>query len=215
MHKKAVDTCSFMLDCIPECYKTLKMREKSVFKRPNMLKYCLDRYATQEMCEKTNASCLLAIKCDPDLFVTPKMLEDLDNTLLFNDNLDLDKDDDNNNVIFFNYNSDNIVLSDIVIGLVKRKLNSFDTVDAADDFDSINLVKISSWCNKYKQQKTLKKEIDRDLMSISWYLERWWDCCVAEDEKKKRISFWDNLSGSKQYQKINSKDDRLMILVII
>ena len=122
MHKKAVDTCFFMLDCIPECYKTLKMREKSVFKRPNMLKYCLDRYTTQEMCEKTNASCLLAIKCDPDLFVTPKMLEDLDNTLLFNDNLDLDKDDDNNNVIFFNYNSDNIVFSDIVIGLVKRKL---------------------------------------------------------------------------------------------
>ena len=57
-----------------------------------------------------------------------------------------------------------------------------------DDFDTIKLVKISTWCNKYKQHKAFKKEIDRELMSLAWHLERWWDCCAPQDEKEKWIS---------------------------
>ena len=41
--EKAVDTCSFMLECIPNCYKNQEMCEKAVSKELFMFKYCLDR----------------------------------------------------------------------------------------------------------------------------------------------------------------------------
>ena len=57
------------------------------------------------MCEKGIDACLAALKSLPDWCVTPKMLEDLDNTVFFHDNIDLDNDDPNN-VTFFNENLD-------------------------------------------------------------------------------------------------------------
>lgn len=57
------------------------------------------------MCEKGIDACLAALKSLPDQCVTPKMLEDLDNTVFFHDNIDLDNDDPNN-VTFFNENLD-------------------------------------------------------------------------------------------------------------
>ena len=41
-----------MLDYVPDCYETQEMREKAVSKEPFMLKYCLDKYKSQEMCKK-------------------------------------------------------------------------------------------------------------------------------------------------------------------
>ena len=42
-----VDTCLFILDYVPDYYKTQEIREKAVSKEP-MLKYCLDTYKTQK-----------------------------------------------------------------------------------------------------------------------------------------------------------------------
>ena len=39
-----------------------------------MLKYCLDRYKSQEICDKAVDACLPALKFVPDRFVTTKML---------------------------------------------------------------------------------------------------------------------------------------------
>lgn len=37
MCKKAADTCTFMLDCVLDCYKTQKINEKSKFEKPNKI----------------------------------------------------------------------------------------------------------------------------------------------------------------------------------
>ena len=52
-----------------------------------MLKYCLYRYDTQEMCDKDVDACLPGLKIVPNWFVTKKMLDDLDNVVFYNDNL--------------------------------------------------------------------------------------------------------------------------------
>lgn len=53
----------------------------------NLIKYCLHRYKTQEMCEKAVNANLPTSKFVPDWFLTPKILEDLDNIAFFDDNM--------------------------------------------------------------------------------------------------------------------------------
>ena len=60
-----------------------------------MLKYCVDRYKTQEICDKAVDVCLPALKFVPNWFVTNKMLENLDNVLY------------NDDIVFVNTDSDN------------------------------------------------------------------------------------------------------------
>ena len=42
-----------------------------------MLKYCLDRYKTQEICDEAVDSYLAALKFVPDWFVTREMIKNL------------------------------------------------------------------------------------------------------------------------------------------
>ena len=57
-----------------------------------MLKYCLDRYKTQDMCDKAVDTCLPALKFAPDWFATD---------VFSNDNIDLDNID-SDTATFFN-----------------------------------------------------------------------------------------------------------------
>ena len=50
---EAVNTCPFVFDSIPGWCKTKKICVKVVSKDPFMLKYCLDRYKTPELYDKT------------------------------------------------------------------------------------------------------------------------------------------------------------------
>ena len=50
---------------------------KVVSKEPFMLKYCLDKYKTQEMCDKAVDAFLPALKFVPDWFVTKKIISDV------------------------------------------------------------------------------------------------------------------------------------------
>ena len=43
-----------------------------------MLKYCLDRYKIQEMCDKVTDAFLSTLKFAPDWFVTNKKIKNLD-----------------------------------------------------------------------------------------------------------------------------------------
>ena len=52
-----------------------------------MLKYSLDRYKTQELCDKAVDAFLPALKFVPDCFVTNKMLEKLDVAVFCNDDI--------------------------------------------------------------------------------------------------------------------------------
>ena len=55
-----------------------------------MLKYWLDRYKTQEMCDKAVDACLPALNFVPDWFVPNIMLEKLDNAVFSNDDIDVE-----------------------------------------------------------------------------------------------------------------------------
>lgn len=100
MCEKAVDTCPFVLDCVPNCYNIQKMFEKAVSKEPFMLKQYLGKHNSQEMCGKAIDPCLLLLKFAPDLFVRNKMLQDLDDVVSFKDDIFL-VNADSDNVSFF------------------------------------------------------------------------------------------------------------------
>ena len=68
----SVDAYPFVVDSVPDQYKTQKMSDKFVSKDPFVLEYCLDRYKTQEMCNKDVDLCLLALKLVPDWLVMKK-----------------------------------------------------------------------------------------------------------------------------------------------
>ena len=66
------------------------MLDKVRSEEPFLLKCCLDRHYFEVMCAKAVDACLLALKAAPDLFITNKMLEKLDNVLFFDDDIDFD-----------------------------------------------------------------------------------------------------------------------------
>ena len=57
MCDKAVSDYPFMLKYCRDRYKTQEMCDKSVSYYPFMLKYCRDRCKTQEMCDKAISKC--------------------------------------------------------------------------------------------------------------------------------------------------------------
>ena len=85
-----------------------------------MLKYCLKRNKTQEMCDEAIDAFLQALKFVPDWFVTNEMLQKLDN-VFSNDDMDLDDIDffsDGVSIVTIDFN--NINLDDFI--LIKKIL---------------------------------------------------------------------------------------------
>ena len=74
MCDKAVDTCLFVFDSVPDWYITQELCNKVVSEDPCMLKYCHDKYKAQKMCHKAVDSYLLGSKFVPDWFFRIKWL---------------------------------------------------------------------------------------------------------------------------------------------
>ena len=74
--------------------------DKVVSKEHFMLKYCFDRYKTQELCDKAVDVFLSSLNFFPDRFVMNKMFQKLDNVVFSDDDIYLD-DIDPDNVTFF------------------------------------------------------------------------------------------------------------------
>ena len=53
---------------------------------------------------------------------------------------------------------------------------SIKSVDLNNDSESITHVRFMAWCNRFKQRKTFKKELIKELISVAWHPTRWWDC---------------------------------------
>lgn len=68
---------------------------------------------------------------------------------------------------------------------------NLDDDNFAEDPENINHVRLLALHNRFKQRKTCKKEIIKELMSAtSYHPRRRWDSCVSEGEKKRnRIIF--------------------------
>ena len=76
------------------------MYGKAVSNNSFMLKYCLNRYKTQEICNKVVDDFLPALQFVCDWFVISKMIKKLDDALLANYDI-IFINEDSNNVIFF------------------------------------------------------------------------------------------------------------------
>ena len=91
------------------------------------------------------------------------------------------------NIIYFNENSGNVVFNCNGMGIVNIELNNInpDNNFDEDDPDTIILIRLLAWHIKFERRKGLKKYISEELMAIARHPNRWWDWCVPEDEKKK------------------------------
>ena len=95
------------------------------------------------MCDKPADAFLPGLKLVPDWFITPSMLEDLDNDVIFNNEINLDNDDPDR-VKFFNDSPNNVTSSYCVIGLVNINFKNInlDGETNDDDLDTITFVKL-------------------------------------------------------------------------
>lgn len=64
------------------------MCKRSVSEIPYVVKYSPDRFKTREMCQKAADASLSSLKFVSNWFFTPKMFEDLNNAVSFNNDLD-------------------------------------------------------------------------------------------------------------------------------
>ena len=65
MQKKTIERTLYILNIVPDGYKTKSMCEIAVLQEPETLKYCPDMYKTQKMCdravEKIHKCCLISL----------------------------------------------------------------------------------------------------------------------------------------------------------
>ena len=126
------------------------------------------------MCDKADDS-LAALKLIPDCFFTSKMIKKL-YTALYADE----------NILYFNKNSENVVFSCNGMGILNMDLNNINRDNNFDEDhpDAIILIRLLAWYIKFEKSKELRKMISEELMPIAWHPNRWWNFCVLKDENK-------------------------------
>ena len=77
-----------------------------------MLKYCLDRYKTERMCDKAVDDFLITLKFVTDWFVTSAAIKNFHNALF--------TDDD---IFFFDAHSANVIFSGDLISILSLSVN--------------------------------------------------------------------------------------------
>ena len=93
------------------------------------------------------------------------------------------------NILYFNEDSSNVVLNYNEMGILNIDFNCINLDDNNFDEDNpytIIHVRLLVWGNKFEKCKTLKKELNEELMPVARHPNRWCDWCMSEDEKKNR-----------------------------
>lgn len=85
MYDQPVDTCPFEFDSVPDWCITQGLSDKLVSKDPFMLKHCLDKYKTEEICDKAVDLCIPELKFAPVWFATSKTIENPVSAVFCND----------------------------------------------------------------------------------------------------------------------------------
>ena len=73
------------------------------------------------------------------------------------------------------------------MGILSVDLNKINLDDVNFDEDgpeTINDVRLMDWRNRFKQRKSSKKDISKELMHVPWYPTKTWHYFMQEDEKK-------------------------------
>ena len=127
------------------------MCDKAVYQNSFMVKYCHDKYKTQELCDKAVDDFLPALKFVPDWFATSKMIKKL-STALYADN----------GLLFFDEDSGNDTFCCNEVGMLSVNLNNINLDDnnhEEDDPNTIILIRLLAWHIKFEKRKALKKKI--------------------------------------------------------
>ena len=94
---------------------------QSCFWRSFLISYCLDKHKTRRICDEADGDSLAALKLIPEWLVASKMIKKL-YTALYADE----------NVFYFNEDSDNIVFSCNEMGILNIDLNN---INLDNNFD--------------------------------------------------------------------------------
>ena len=127
------------------------------------------------MCDKAVDDSLATLKLIPDWFVTSKMIKKL-YTALYADK----------NILYFNDDSGNVVLSRNETGILNIDLNNINLDNNFDEDypDTIILIRLLAWHIKFEKRKEFEKKISEELIPTAWHPKRWWNFCMSRDQKK-------------------------------
>ena len=73
------------------------------------------------------------------------------------------------------------------MGIRNRDLNNINLDDTnydEDDSDIIIVVRLLAWYIKFEKRNALKKELNEELIPITWHPKRWWNFYLSKDYKK-------------------------------
>ena len=178
MCHKAVNSCFFVSDSIPDQYKLQEICDIAVSLYPFSISYCSDKYKTQKMCDKAVDNCLAALKSIADWFVTSKMLENCDNVLHANNDIRFA----NNDIPFYYEDFDKAALNPnqkhtLSVDLDEINLdNNFDE----DDLDTIIHIRFLGLHSNFKNHRAFKEKISEELMPVAWHPKWSWNFCMTE-----------------------------------
>ena len=65
-----------------------------------------------------------------------------------------------------------------------NNINLDDTNYDEDDSDIIIVARLLAWYIKFEKRNALKKELNEELIPITWHPKRWWNFCLSKDYKK-------------------------------
>ena len=116
------------------------------------------------MCDKVVDDCLAALKFVPAWFLTSKMIKKLF-TALYADG----------NILYFDEDSGNVTFRFNEMGTLSVNLNNInrdDTNNDEDDPNTIIHIRLLDRNIKFEKHKTLKKELNKELMPVAWHPNR-------------------------------------------
>ena len=127
------------------------------------------------MYEKAINESIATQKLIPDWSVTSKMIKKLFTALYADEN-----------ILYFDEGSGDVVFKCNEMGILNIDLNnvSLDNSFDEDDPDTIIPIRLLGCHIKFVKRKELKKQLSEELMPVAWHLDRCWDWCMSEDEKK-------------------------------
>ena len=101
-----------------------------------------------------------ALKFVPDWFVTSKMIK-RNVAVLYTDD----------NILYFNEDSSDVIFSYNEMGILSvgpNNINLDNTNYDEDDPETIIYVRLLAWRAKFKKRNVLKKEVNEELMLVTW-----------------------------------------------
>ena len=139
------------------------------------------------MCDEDVDDCLPALKLAPNWFVSSKILEKLHDALFANDL-----------ILIFHEAFGKVTSFSSKIGFLSVDLDKINLDDVSFDKDDPELLFISDFWSSLinlKNVKHLKTIQAKTLMPVTWHPTRWWDWCLAEEQKKEVASIFTDRGG--------------------